>query len=128
MKAASVRVVLLLGVFYSVAGIVFEQVRLRGSSRITALHVSSAAGLGAFGLAVAANVHAQSVSPHRHSLLLALSLAIWPVMTTVPAFLAALVAAILFARIAHKLWNFWRFWSLMDFASDVAGRLAAPSL
>ena len=80
------------------AHIVFEQVWLRSSPRITALHVSSAAGLGAFGLAVAANVHAQTASPHPHSPLLVLSLAIWPVMTALPAFVVALVAANLFAR------------------------------
>jgi hypothetical protein len=80
------------------AHIVYEQVRLRSSPRITALHVSAAAGLGAFGLAVAANVHAQTISPHQHSLILLLSLAIWPVMTALPAFVVALVAAILFAR------------------------------
>jgi len=80
------------------AHIVYEQVRLRSSPRITALHVSAAAGLGAFGLAVAANVHAQTISPHQHSLILLLSLAIWPVMTALPAFVVALVAAILFVR------------------------------
>ncbi|MBI1876243.1 MAG: hypothetical protein HYS05_20450 [Acidobacteria bacterium] len=80
------------------AHIVYEQVRLRSSPRITALHVSSAAGLGAFGLAVAANVHAQSVSPDQHSLILVLSLAIWPVMTALPAFVVALLSATLFAR------------------------------
>jgi hypothetical protein len=81
------------------AHIVYEQVRLRSSPRITALHVSAAAGLGAFGLAVAANVHALNVSPQQVPLLLVLSLAIWPVMTALPAFVVALVAAILFARV-----------------------------
>jgi len=133
MRVASVPAVLILGVLYFLAGIVFgelagqagshqmrvawrwaawvvsaiafgahivyEQVRLRSSPRITALHVSLAAGLGAFGLAVAANVHAQTVSPQQHSLLLVLSIAIWPVMTALPAFVVALVAAILFARV-----------------------------
>jgi hypothetical protein len=133
MKSAAVRAVLLLGVAYLVAGLVFgelagraasqpvrvawrwaawvisaaafaahivyEQVRLRSSPKITALHVSSAAALGAFGLAVAANVHAQTVSPRQHSLLLVLSLAIWPAMTALPAFIVALVAAMLFARV-----------------------------
>ena len=47
------------------AHIVYEQLRLGTSPRITALHVSCAAGLGAFGLAVAANVHGLIVSPHR---------------------------------------------------------------
>ena len=85
------------------AHIVYEQVRLRSSPTITAVHVSSAAGLGAFGLAVAANVHAQTVSPHQHSVLLALSLAMWPVMTALPAFVVALVAAILFGRAPRSL-------------------------
>ncbi len=80
------------------AHIVYEQVRLRSSPRITALHVSSAAGLGAFALAVAANVHALTASVHQHSLALALSLAIWPVITALPAFVVALVLAMLFAR------------------------------
>jgi hypothetical protein len=81
------------------AHIVYEQLRLRTSPRITALHVSCAAGLGAFGLAVAANIHGLTVSPYRPSLLIVLSLAIWPVMTGVAAFVVALVAAILFARV-----------------------------
>jgi hypothetical protein len=80
------------------AHIVYEQVRLRSSPSITALHVASAVALGAFGLAVAANVHAQIVSSHEHSLALALSLAIWPVVTALPAFVVALVAAMLLAR------------------------------
>jgi len=81
------------------AHIVYEQVRLHTSPRITALHVSCAAGLGAFGLAVAANIHGLTVSPGRPSLLMVLSLVIWPVMTAVAAFVVALVAAALFARV-----------------------------
>jgi hypothetical protein len=81
------------------AHIAYEQLRLGTSSRITALHVSLAAGLGAFGLAVAANLHVLTVSPQRYSLLRVLSLAIWPVITAVPAFIVGLVAATLFARL-----------------------------
>ena len=44
------------------AHIVYEQVGLHTSPRITALHVSCAAGLGAFGLAAAANIHGLRVS------------------------------------------------------------------
>ena len=80
------------------AHIVYEQLRLGTSPRITALHVACAAGLGAFGLAVAANVHGLTVSPYRPSLLIVLSLVIWPLITALPAFIVALVAAILFAR------------------------------
>src|SRR5205814_6173065 len=78
------------------AHIVYEQVRLGSSPTVTAIHVATAAGLGAFALAVAANVHAQTVSTHQRSL--ALSLAIWPVIVAFPAFLVALVSALLFAR------------------------------
>jgi len=81
------------------AHIVYEQVRLHTSPRITAFHVSCAAGLGAFGLAVAANIHGLTVSPGRPSLLMVLSLVIWPAMTAVAAFVVALVAASLFARV-----------------------------
>jgi len=84
------------------AHIIYEQVRLRSSARITALRVASAAGLGAFALAVAANVHAQTTSQHEHSLSLALSLAIWPVMTALPAFVVALLAATLVARVTIR--------------------------
>lgn len=85
------------------AHIVYEQVRLRSPLRLTALRVASAAGLGAFGLAVMANVHAQSVSPEKHSVLLLLSLAIWPAMTALPAFVVALVAAFVLARIRRSV-------------------------
>jgi hypothetical protein len=77
------------------AHILFEQVRLRSTPKIAALHVSAAAALGAFGLAVAANVHAYAASAHEHALMLALSLGIWPLMTALPAFVIALVAALL---------------------------------
>ena len=79
--------------------IVYEHVLHRTSPMITAVRASSAAGLGAFGLAVAANIHAQTVAPQQHSLLLVLSLVIWPVMTALPAFVVALVVAMLVARV-----------------------------
>jgi len=80
------------------AHIVYEQLWVRTSPRSTALHVSCAAGLGAFGLAVAPNVDGLILSPYRPSPLVVLSLAIWPVITALPAFFVALVAATLFAR------------------------------
>jgi hypothetical protein len=73
------------------AHIAYHQIRLGSTPRKSALHASLAAGLGAFGLAVAANVHAQATSAHRASLTLALVL--WPVLTALPAFLVALAAA-----------------------------------
>ena len=85
------------------AHIIYEQMRLRSSPRITALRVASAAGLGAFGLAVAANLHARTLSAP-HSLLLVLSLVIWPVLTALPAFAVALVAALVLARVRRSVW------------------------
>jgi vacuolar-type H+-ATPase subunit I/STV1 len=76
------------------AHIGYEQVRLRSSPRTTALHASLAVALGAFGLAVAASLHAQAV--HRH--FPAFALAVWPVLTALPAFVVALVAAAVLTR------------------------------
>ena len=75
------------------AHIVYERFRLRSSLRAGALHVAMAAALGAFGLAVAANIHSLTVTlTDEHRRLLLLALAIWPVMTGLPAFLVSLVA------------------------------------
>jgi hypothetical protein len=77
------------------AHIRYEHVRLRSSPRITALHAALAVALGAFGLAVAATVHAQAVSSIRPAY--ALALVLWPVLTAVPAFIVALAVAALAA-------------------------------
>jgi len=79
------------------AHIRYEHLKLRNSPLVTALHASAAAALGAFGLAVAANIHAQSAatSPHR---LLAIALVAWPVLTAIPAFVVALAVASALAR------------------------------
>jgi hypothetical protein len=67
----------------------------------TALNTCLSASLGAFGLAVAATIHALRInSSNMHSLFLALVL--WPVMTAVPAFLVALAAAAGLARLRPK--------------------------
>ena len=73
------------------AHIAYEHFRLKNSSGSAALHVAFAVGLGAFGLAVGANIHSLSAgSTHQHRQLLFLSLGIWPVITALPAFLVAL--------------------------------------
>lgn len=81
--------------------IAYEQIRLRSSPGTTALHAALAPAVGAFGLAVAANVHAQAASVHQPGHTLALVL--WPVITAVPAFVVALAAAagLALARRAH---------------------------
>ena len=121
----------LLGIFYASVGIVFaiptdhvkswrlaawvisalaygfhicyERFRLRNPPLSAALHVAYAVALGAFGLTVGANVHSLAVastSGHRHLLLLALG--IWPVITSLPAFLIALAATSVLARSASR--------------------------
>lgn len=81
------------------AQIVYEQVRLQHSTGTTARHVALAAGLGAFGLAAAANVNALMDPARQPSLILMLSLAIWPIMTALPAFIVALVSAMILAKV-----------------------------
>ena len=76
----------------------YEHFRLRNSPRRTALHASMAVALGAFGLAVAANIHSLQAGTGNRQLL-ALALVIWPIMTGVPAFVVALAAAFGLARI-----------------------------
>ncbi len=78
------------------AHIGYEQVRLRSSPGTTALHAALAVALGAFGVAVAANVHAQAAAIHQRSV--ALALVLWPVLTALPAFVVALAAAAALAR------------------------------
>lgn len=69
--------------------IAYERLRLRNTTRSAALHVALGAAVGAFGLAVSANLHAlATASGNQHRLLLALG--IWPVMTGLPAFFVAL--------------------------------------
>ena len=79
------------------AHIWYELFRLRHSPLTTALHVSLAAALGAFALAVAANLHAQWTASGNQRLL-ALALALWPALTAVPAFVVALATAAGLAR------------------------------
>jgi hypothetical protein len=126
-RLAWLRVVLLLGVGYSLVGITFaipathvqawrlgawavsligfaahiayEHFRLRNAAVPAAVHVALAVALGAFGLAVGANIHAVSIgTSSQHRQLVLLSLGIWPVITAVPAFLVALVTNIVLAR------------------------------
>ena len=81
------------------AHIAYERFRLHGSPGSSALHVASAVALGAFGLAVGANIHSLSTgSTTQHRQLLLLSLAIWPVMTALPAFFVALCTNVVLAR------------------------------
>jgi uncharacterized protein (DUF486 family) len=70
----------------------YEHFRLGSSPLMTASHVSIAVALGAFALAVNANVHGYRVGSS-HQRLLAFALVAWPAITAIPAFVVALVAA-----------------------------------
>ena len=72
----------------------YEHVRLNSSPRTTAFHVALAVGLGAFALAVSASLHARATQ-HPFPVI---ALAIWPVVTALPAFLVALAIAAMLTR------------------------------
>jgi len=76
----------------------YEVFRLRYSPLKAALHAAFAAALGAFSLAVAANLHAHWVAVGNQRLL-AIALAVWPAMTAVPAFVVAFAIASGLARV-----------------------------
>lgn len=80
-----------------------EHFQLRSSPRATALHAALAVALGAFGLAVAANIHALTAGTGNKRLL-ALALVIWPLITGVPAFVVGLVAAAGLVRVSSGNW------------------------
>lgn len=83
------------------AHIGYEHYQLGSSPRPTALHAAGAVALGAFGLALAANIHWLFAETRgQRSPLLALP--VWPVMTAIPAFLAALAVAAVLARFSRR--------------------------
>ncbi len=83
------------------AHIGYEHFRLNNSPRATALHAAMAVALGAFLLAIAANIHdLGSASGYRPRMLIAFIA--WPLLTAVPAFLLALAVAAVMARLPTK--------------------------
>lgn len=78
------------------AHVTYECFRLRNPPFSAALHVALAAALGAFGLALAALLHAlrTSTTP-QHQLLLCIALLAWPAITGVAAFFVGLVLSFL---------------------------------
>lgn len=69
--------------------IAYERTRLRSTTTRTALHAALAVALGAFGLAVAATLHAAATGNYRGAF--ALALVAWPAMTGIASFVAAWV-------------------------------------
>jgi hypothetical protein len=85
------------GVAYA-AHIGYEHLRLRSSARAAASHAALAVAVGALALAVAGMIRSlATTSAVRPAWLLAL--VVWPAVTAVPAFLVALLAGALLARI-----------------------------
>jgi hypothetical protein len=76
------------------AHICYEHARLRSSPRTTAWHAALAVGLAGFGLAVSASLHGHATN-HPFPVY---ALAIWPFMTALPAFVVALVVAVVLSR------------------------------
>lgn len=83
------------------AHIAHEHFQLRSGARRAAWHAAAGVALGAFALALAANLHdLRSPSGYRPRMLIAL--VAWPLITAVPAFVAALVAAVGLGVKRHK--------------------------
>ena len=82
------------------AHIGYEHYRLGRSPRPTALHAAGAVALGAFGLALAANIHWLFAETHGQPSPL-LALPVWPVITAIPAFLMALAVAAVLTRFSR---------------------------
>ena len=81
-----------------------ERFRLQNSPGSGALHVALGVAIGAFGLAVGANIHSLSGgSINRHGQLLLLSLGIWPLITALPAFLVAFGTNIVLVRVLGSI-------------------------
>ena len=81
------------------AHIAYERFWLRDSPATAALHVALGAALGGFGLAVGANIHSLVVVSSQSRPLLLPSLAIWPIVTGLPAFVVALGLNLVLARV-----------------------------
>ena len=78
------------------AHLLYEHYYLRNAARVAALHLASAAALGALGLAIGALVHSISAGmPSEHQRLLLIALVLWPLITGVPAFVVGLAASAL---------------------------------
>jgi hypothetical protein len=79
------------------AHIGYEHFRMGNSPRTVALHASLAVAVGAFALAVAANVH-ELWGGLSYRGLLAIALVVWPALAAGPAFVVALAVAAGLAR------------------------------
>jgi hypothetical protein len=83
------------------AHIGYEHFRLRNVSRLLALHAALAVAIGAVCLAGAGMLQSLSAASAIWSSWL-LALVVWPAVTAVPAFVAALVVAALLGRFSRR--------------------------
>src|SRR5436309_9717148 len=83
------------------AHIGYEHYQLDSPPRPTALHAAGAVALGAFGLALVANVHWLLAETHGQRPPL-LALPVWPVITAIPAFPGALAVAAVLVRFSRR--------------------------
>jgi hypothetical protein len=95
------RLAFLFSAIIFVAHIVYENVWVSSGSRKTAWHSSLAVALGAFGLALAANIH-DFLSPAGYRPRMLVALLAWPLITGVPAFFVALIVATVFNLAGKK--------------------------
>ena len=85
------------------AHILYERFGARNTPGSAAVHVGMAAALGAFGLAVAANIHSLSVAASdRQRRLLLLALVVWPILTGLPASVVAWVLSGILGRVSFN--------------------------
>jgi len=86
---------------FGAAHIAYEHYRFHNPSLRTALHAAAAVALGAFGIAVAANIHWLLTDPRPPRAPL-LALPLFPLVTAIPAFGAALIVATLLTRFSQR--------------------------
>lgn len=75
----------------------YERARPSSPPRVVALHVATAVAIGAFGIAVAGMMRSLTTQGSLKPTWL-LALVLFPAVTAVPAFLVALIAAVIAAR------------------------------
>ena len=80
------------------AHIGYEHFRLRDTPRVTAVHVALAVAIGAAGLAIAGLVHSLSTAAGLRPVWF-LAIVLLPAVTAIPAFLVALAATTMLARL-----------------------------
>ena len=84
------------------AHIAYEHFSLRHSARLVACHAAVAVAIGAFLLAVAAMIHSLRITSAIRPIWF-LAIFLWPAITALPAFLVALVAGAILARLWPKV-------------------------